>query len=195
MYKPSAQTRKRRIEPPPPDVDALDLNHVPSHLRERFRAMLRKYASMWDGTLSEIQIASHRIDLVSGTHPIAQAPYREGHKAREVKGHEVQKMLKAGVIESIQSEWASPVFLVPKPDGSICFCVDHRRLNAVIIKGTYPLSRMDECLDSLGDKKVFSALDAIYGYWQMPIPEKDRHKTAFSCHSGLYQLTVCLSAE
>ena len=69
------------------------------------------------------------------------------------------------------------------------FCVDYRRLNAVTVKDTYPLPRMDECLDSLGDTKVFSALDAISGYWQMPIPESDRDKTAFSCHSGLYRFS------
>lgn len=55
------------------------------------------------------------------------------------------------------------------------------------IKDTYPLPRMDDCLDSLVHKKVFSALDSICGYWQMPISEEDRHKTAFSCHSGLYE--------
>ena len=98
-------------------------------------------------------------------------------------------MLEAGVIEPAQSEWESPVLLVPKPDGSMGFCVDYRKLNAVTVKDTYPLPRMDECLDSLGDTKVFSALDAISGYWQMPIPESDRAKTALSCHSGLYRFS------
>ena len=69
------------------------------------------------------------------------------------------------------------------------FCVDYRKLNAVTVKDTYPLPRMDECLDSLRDTKVFSALDAISGYWQMPIPESGRNKTAFSCHSGLYRFS------
>ena len=69
------------------------------------------------------------------------------------------------------------------------FCVDYRKLNAVTVKYTYPLPRMDECLDSLGDTKVFSALEAISGYWQMQIPESDRDKTPFSCHSGLYRFS------
>ena len=68
-------------------------------------------------------------------------------------------------------------------------CVDYRRFIAVTVKDTYPLPRMDECLDSLGDTMVFSALDAISGYKQMPIPECDRDKTAFSCHSGLYRFS------
>ena len=179
---------EQRIEPPPPEVEDLDLSHVPEWLRERFRRMLNKYSKLWDGTLSEISTTVYRIELVPETRPIAQALYRAGLKAREIEDVEVQKMLEAGVNEPAQSEWASPVLLVPKPDGSMRFCEEYRRLNAVTVKDTYPLPRMDECLDSLGDTKVFSALDAISGYWQMPIPENDRDKTAFSC-SGLYRFS------
>ena len=74
-------------------------------------------------------------------------------------------MLEAGFIDPAQSKWASPVFLVPKPDGSMRFCVIYRNLKAVRVNDTYPLPRMDECLDSLSDTKVVSALDLISGYW------------------------------
>ena len=129
------------------------------------------------------------MEFIPETRHIAEAPYQAGPRAREIEGAEVKKMLEAGVIEPGQSEWASLVLLVPKPDGSMYFCVDYRMLNAVTVKDTYPLPRMDECLDSLGDTKVFSALDAISGHWQIPIPESYRGKTAFSCHSGLYRFS------
>ena len=144
---------------------------------------------MWDGTLGEINTTVHRIELIPETRAIAQAPYQAGLKAQEIQDAEVKKMLEAGVIESVQSEWASPVLLVPKPDRSLQFCVDYRNLNAGTVKDTCPLPLMDECLDSLGDTKVFSALDAISGYWQMRIPESERDKTAFSRHSGLYRFS------
>lgn len=64
-------------------MDDSGLGHVPSHLRERFCAMLCKDVSMWDGSLSEIKAANRQIDLVPGTRPIVQAPYRTGHNARE----------------------------------------------------------------------------------------------------------------
>lgn len=73
----------------------------------------------------------------------------------------------------------------PKAGRFDAFFVDYRRLNTATLKDTYPLPRMDEYFESLGDTKAFSALDAISKYWQMPIPESDRDKTALTCHLGL----------
>lgn len=96
-------------------------------------------------------------------------------------------MLRNAVIEPCQSPWTSPVVLVTKSDGTWRFCVDYLRLNAVSVKDTYPLQRMDECIDSLGNATVFTTLDANWGYWQIPVQQEDRDKTAFVCHSGLYR--------
>jgi hypothetical protein len=55
--------------------------------------------------------------------------------------------------------WASPFVVVPRPDGSLRFCVDYRRLNAITVHDTYHLPRMDECIDSLEEAVVFTTLD------------------------------------
>jgi len=84
-------------------------------------------------------------------------------------------------------EWASPAVMVPKPDGSVRFCIDYRKLNLMTVKDAYPIPRMDECIDSLGDARVFSTLDCNAGYWQIPVAEEDKHLTAFKYHSGAWQ--------
>ena len=55
-----------------------------------------------------------------------------------------------------KSPWASPVVLVRKKDGSVCWCVDYRRVNELSVKDAYPLPRIDMCLDCLAESKLFS---------------------------------------
>jgi hypothetical protein len=128
---------------------------------------------MWDGPLGRVNATTHLIDLVPGAKPVHSQPYRAGPCARGAESAEVQRMLKEGVIEPASSEWASPVVLVPKTDGTLLFCVDYRKLNAVATRDTYPLPRMDECIDSLGDAHIFTTLDCNSGYWKIPVAPED----------------------
>ena len=76
------------------------------------------------------------------------------------------------------------MLLAPKKDGTQRFCIDFRRLNAATVPDAYPLPRMDDCIDSLAGAKVFTLLDALWGYWQVPIAENDRDKTALTSRMG-----------
>ena len=95
-------------------------------------------------------------------------------------------MLRAGVIEPAMPEWASPLVFVPKKDGNMQFCVDYWKLNAVTVRYSYPLPRMDECIESLGGATVFTTLDCNSGYWQVETAGEDREKTKFASHCGLH---------
>lgn len=170
--------------------DAVDLSHVsPLSLRKRIMAVLSKHSSMYSGTLGTIKTTEHRINLTPGSKPIHLNPYRAGPERRKIMTDHINDQLKAGVIEPAVSEWASPVLLVPKKDGTLRFCIDYRRLNAITIPDTYPLPRMDDSIDSLGNAKVFTTLDALWGYWQVPLAEQDRDKTTFTSHMGTYRYT------
>ena len=99
-------------------------------------------------------------------------------------------MLATGVIEASESPWSSPVVLVTKKEGLVRFCIDYRKLNDITIKDSYPLPRIDDCLDSLRGSQWFSTLDLASGYWQMEMHPDDKEKTAFACQSGLFQFNV-----
>ena len=47
------------------------------------------------------------------------------------------------------------------------------------VRDAYPIPRTDECIDSLGDAVIFSTLEYNSGYWQIPMADEYRHKTAF----------------
>lgn len=77
--------------------------------------------------------------------------------------------------------------VIPKKDKTPRFCTDYRRLNLITKKDSYPLPRMDEYIDSLGDAKVLTTIYCNAGYWQIPVAEEDIPKTAFVCHAGVYE--------
>ncbi len=97
-------------------------------------------------------------------------------------------MLELGVIEESHSDWASPIVLVPKMDGSVRFCVDYRRVNAVSKFDAYTMPRVDE----LGVAHFYSTLDLTKGYWQIPLSPLSKEKTAFTTPFGLHQFITLL---
>lgn len=103
---------------------------------------------------------------------------------------ELKEMEESGVIEPSHSKWASPIVVAKKKDGSLRLCVDFRKLNAETPLDAYPMPRTDELLDKLGGAEYITTLDLARGYWQVPLAERDRAKTAFITPNGLYQFRV-----
>ncbi|CAM5118796.1 unnamed protein product [Eretmochelys imbricata] len=120
-------------------------------------------------------------------------PYRVSPQAKAAIEREIQDMFQIGVIRPSGSAWASPVVLVPKPDEGIHFCVDYRKLNAVTRPDNYPMPRTDELLEKLGWAQFISTLDLTKGYWQIPLDESAKERSAFTIHVGLYEFNVLLS--
>ena len=121
---------------------------------------------------------------------VNQKPYRIPEARRKAVSQEVQTMLQLGVIEESNSDWCSPIVLVPKPDGTIRFCNDFRKLNMVSKFDAYPMPRVDELIDRLGNARFFTTLDLTKGYWQVPLTEGAKEKTAFSVPDGHFQYVV-----
>ena len=80
--------------------------------------------------------------------------------------------------------------LVRKKDHSWRLCIDYRRLNAVTRKDAYPLPRIDDSLDALVGSMYFSTIDLVSEYWQVPLDQDAKEKSAFVTRGGLWQWKV-----
>ena len=154
-------------------------------LLERYRGI---FAFKGD-PLGKINNWVHHID--TGEHPpIKQNPYRTS-EAQKLQIQEcVNDMMEKGVIVPCVSSWSSPVTLVPKKDGTIRFCIDYRKLNAITKDDLYPIPRLDEPLALMRGSKLFSVMDCDSCYWQIPLDRKSMEKTTFTCHLGTFMFKV-----
>ncbi len=164
--------------------------HLSHHQITEVETFLLKWKDLFrlhDLDLGHTTLATHTINLTDNT-PFKERFWRiPPSMIDEVRTH-IKEMLDLGVIEPSKSPYSSGVVLVRKKDGSLRFCIDLRKLNAVTMKDAYALPRIDESMDSLAGACWFSSLDLLSGYWQLDIAEEDRHKTAFTVGSlGFYQ--------
>jgi hypothetical protein len=120
------------------------------------------------------------IELIPGTGPIAQRPYRMNPAELVELKKQLDDLLSKGLIWPSLSAWRSPVLFVDKSDGSSRLCTDYRRLNNVTIKNKYPLPKIEDLFDQLNGAQVFSKIDLRTGYHQLKIRATDIPKTAFT---------------
>ena len=99
-------------------------------------------------------------------------------------------MLEAGVNRPSQSPWCNAVVLVRKKDGTLCFCLDFRHLNAGMKKDSYPLPCIQEALESMVGLAHFSSMDFKLGFWQIKMAPGSQQYTAFTVGNlGFYEFT------
>ena len=160
--------------------------------KETLMSLLWNYQDIFaapGSTLGCTDLMQFEMELKEDAVPFKARPYRSNPLVRKEIKRQVQEMLDKDIIEPSTSQFGSPVLLVTKPDGSYRFCIDYRKLNSMTKIDCHPISRTDDCLESLGasNSKYFTSLDLESGYWQLPVHPDSRPLTAFVTHDGLYQ--------
>lgn len=125
---------------------------------------------MFNDVPSCTNVLQHDID-VSSVAPIKQHAYCCPVGKREIMKREAEYLLENGLSRPSRSPWSSPCLLAVKSDGTPRFCTDFQKVNTVTIPDSFPLPRMEDCIDSIGPTMFVTKIDLLKGYWQVPVPE------------------------
>lgn len=140
--------------------------------------------------IGRTSLITHTINTGNAS-PINQKQYPLSPAMQNHLNKEIDVMLKQGVIQPSQSPWCSPLWLVTKSSGEYRTCFDGRKLNQITVADAYPMPNIDTILSKLRDAKYLSSIDLRHAFFQVPLDESSKPKTAFAISGkGLFEFNV-----
>ncbi|KAM9976612.1 hypothetical protein ACTFIR_010454 [Dictyostelium discoideum] len=155
--------------------------------------LIIKYQDVFTNTLTEpgaISGVEHQIKLTQKDASFQAYPVKFTNEQKDFLDEHIKELLKYKIIRESNSPVSSSVVLRPKPDGSMRMCINYTKLNNITVKDRYPIPDINEIWNQIKGSHVYSKLDMISGYYQIPIREGDKYLTAFSVPQGLFEFNV-----
>ena len=170
-----------------------DLDEKLSHLdlvkRNDLKQLIHEYEHLFPDIPTRTDKIFHDVEI-GGSKPVKQHPYRMNPVKQQYLREEIQYLLDNDFVEPSQSDWSSPCILVPKPDGTFRMCTDYRKVNSVTKTDTFPIPRIDDCIDNIGHAKYVTKFELLKGFYQIPLTDRAKEISAFVTPDGLYQYKV-----
>ena len=154
--------------------------------------LLKQYEKLFDGTLGKWSTPPVKIETRPGSRPVNSRWYPVPRINKHTFKKELEQLVKIGVLERVQeSEWGTPVFIIPKKEGTVRFITDYRKVNGQIVRKPYPIPRIADTLQQLEGFTFATALDLNMGYYTIPLAECSKDITTIVTEFGKFRYT-CL---
>lgn len=149
---------------------------------DRYDELLRQCPSLLRQNVLNTKVKEHHIEhhIQTKGPPVHCRPRRLPADKLKAAKREFEYMMQQGLCRPSKSNWASPLHLTLKKSGDWRPCGNYRRLNSVTTPDRYSIPFLTDCLHTLRGAKIFSNIDLIRAYQQIPVHEADIAKTAIS---------------
>ncbi|GFX39514.1 transposon Tf2-9 polyprotein [Trichonephila clavipes] len=163
--------------------EELDLRHVENRqIKKKLQKLIQDYKPEKTASTD----VTMRI-ILKDEEPVCQPPRRLAFTERQEVNKQIEEWLNEGIIRPSSAEYASPIVMVKKKDGSSRMCIDYRKLNQKLVKDKFPLPIIEDVLDTLQEAKVYSTLDLRNGFFHVDVDEDCRKYTSFIVPDGQFE--------
>lgn len=164
-------------------VNSIDGPTLPSRLQP--------WSDLFHPNLGKIRSLKVKLLMKSNATPKFFRPRPVPYALHSRVKDELNRLESDGVIKRVDhSDWATPLVVVNKPDGSIRLCCDFKvTINSQLQIDQYPLPRPEDIFSDLQGSKFFSKIDLSRAYLQMELDEESQKYTTINTIQGLYKYT------
>ena len=170
-------------------LDWKKIARIHSSKTQLLHSVLDQHLTLFQEGLGAIEPYRATLQVKQGATPKFVKPRPVPFATKDAVGRELDRLEKDGILERVpHSDWAAPIVVVPKKDGSFRICGDYRlTVNPVLAVDQYPLPRPEDLFATLSGGTIFTKLDLSQAYLQVQLDDESAKYTTINTHQGLYQ--------